>query len=235
VIIGELYLDRLYNLPLRKPAAREISRFQPVRRDFSLVWMRAFPGEDRSRAAELRIPELADWRVREVFHDAKLGKGEYSLLMGATSRRRTALAREELQSFQAQVVEAVGKAGRGSEPERRFLSIGAILTRIRCIAWRFFPMSETFWEPEVEEQTHLDNRNEVQPEPQLPAPSAEPAALTMSVDDFAGLEERILRAVEVVKRERQARAAAEERATDAESKLREQAPRIERLERNCTH
>ena len=92
-------------------------------------------------------------------------------------------------------------------------------------------MSETFWEPEVEEQTHLDNRNEVQPEPQLPAPSAEPAALTMSVDDFAGLEERILRAVEVVKRERQARAAAEERATDAESKLREQAPRIERLEK----
>ena len=37
VLAGELYLDRLYKLPLRKPAAREISRFQPVRRDFSLV------------------------------------------------------------------------------------------------------------------------------------------------------------------------------------------------------
>jgi phenylalanyl-tRNA synthetase beta chain len=113
VIIGELYLDRLYNLPLRKPAAREISRFQPVRRDFSLVLDESIPWEKIDRAlAELRIPELADWRVREVFHDAKLGKGEYSLLMGATFQApdRT-LREEELQSFQAQVVEAVGKAG----------------------------------------------------------------------------------------------------------------------------
>jgi len=37
VFIGEVYLDRLYKLPLRKPAAREFSRFQLVRRDFSLV------------------------------------------------------------------------------------------------------------------------------------------------------------------------------------------------------
>ncbi len=37
VLVGELYLDRLYKLPLRKPASRDISRFQPVRRDFSLV------------------------------------------------------------------------------------------------------------------------------------------------------------------------------------------------------
>ena len=33
----------------------------------------------------------------------------------------------------------------------------------------------------------------------------------MSVDDFAALEERIVRAVDMVKRERQARAAAEAR------------------------
>ena len=48
VLIGELYLDRLYKLPLRKPAAREISRFQPVRRDFSLVLDESIRvGEDR--------------------------------------------------------------------------------------------------------------------------------------------------------------------------------------------
>ena len=35
VLIGEVYLDRLYKLPLRRPVAREISRYQPVRRDFS--------------------------------------------------------------------------------------------------------------------------------------------------------------------------------------------------------
>jgi phenylalanyl-tRNA synthetase beta chain len=50
--------------------------------------------------------------VREVFRDARLGKGEYSLLLGTTFQApdRT-LREEELQSFQAQVVEAVGKVG----------------------------------------------------------------------------------------------------------------------------
>jgi phenylalanyl-tRNA synthetase beta chain len=113
VLVGELYLDRLYTLPLRSPAAHEVSRFQPVRRDFSLVLDESIGWERIDRAlAGLRIPELVEWRVREVFRDAKLGKGEYSLLMGATFQApdRT-LREEELQSFQARVVEAVGKVG----------------------------------------------------------------------------------------------------------------------------
>jgi len=53
-----------------------------------------------------------EWRVREVFRDARLGAGEYSLLLGATFQAadRT-LREEELKSFQERVVEAVGKAG----------------------------------------------------------------------------------------------------------------------------
>jgi phenylalanyl-tRNA synthetase beta chain len=113
VLIGELYLDRLYKLPLRRPVAREISRYQPVRRDFSLVLDESIAWKTIDHAiAELRIPELVEWRVREVFRDARLGKGEYSLLVGATfqAQDRT-LREEELQGFQARVVEAVGKAG----------------------------------------------------------------------------------------------------------------------------
>ncbi len=113
VLVGELYLDRLYKLPLRKPVAKEISRFQSVRRDFSLVLDESVAWEKIDQTlAGLRIPELVEWRVREVFHDARLGAGEYSLLMGATFQAtdRT-LREEELQSFQARVVEAVGKAG----------------------------------------------------------------------------------------------------------------------------
>ncbi len=113
VLVGELYLDRLYKLSLRKPAAREISRYQPVRRDFSLVLDESIPWETIDRAmAEIGIPELVEWRVREVFRDTRLGKGEYALLLGATFQApdRT-LREEELQSFQARVVEAVGKAG----------------------------------------------------------------------------------------------------------------------------
>ncbi len=113
VIAGEIYLDRLYMLPLRKPAAREISRFQPVRRDFSLVLEQSVAWESLDAAlAGLQIPELVEWRVREVFRDARLGEREYSLLLGTTFQApdRT-LREEELQGFQARVVEAVGKAG----------------------------------------------------------------------------------------------------------------------------
>jgi len=113
VLIGEIYLDRLYGLPLRRPTAREISRFQPVHRDFSLVLDQGIAWETIDRAiGELQIPELVDWRVREVFRDAKLGKGEYALLLGATfqAQDRT-LREEELQGFHARVVEAVGKVG----------------------------------------------------------------------------------------------------------------------------
>jgi phenylalanyl-tRNA synthetase beta chain len=113
VLLGELYLDRLYKLPLRKPASREISRFQPVRRDFSLVLDRSIAWETINDAlAELQIPELMEWRVREVFRDARLGDGEYSLLLGTTFQAadRT-LREEELQDFQARVAKAVGKAG----------------------------------------------------------------------------------------------------------------------------
>ncbi|MGB9406373.1 MAG: phenylalanine--tRNA ligase subunit beta [Terracidiphilus sp.] len=113
VMVGELYLDRLYKLPLREPIAREISRYQPVHRDFSLVLDESIAWEKIDQAvAGLRIPELVEWRAREVFRDAKLGTGEYALLLGATFQApdRT-LREEELQEFQARVVEAVGKVG----------------------------------------------------------------------------------------------------------------------------
>ncbi len=113
VLVGEIYLDRLYELPLRVPAAHDISRFQPVKRDFSLVVSESVSWEAIDHAlAELRIAELVDWRVREVFHDERLGKGEYALLVGTTfqAKDRT-LREEELKSFQDRVVAAVGKAG----------------------------------------------------------------------------------------------------------------------------
>jgi phenylalanyl-tRNA synthetase beta chain len=113
VLVGELYLDRLYKLPLRKPAAREISRFQPVRRDFSLVLDEKVAWERiDSAVSALHIPELVEWRAREVFRDPKLGVGEYSLLLGVTFQAPDRTLRdEELQGFQSRLVEAVGKAG----------------------------------------------------------------------------------------------------------------------------
>ena len=113
VFVGELYIDRLYQLPLRKPASREVSRFQPVRRDFSLVLAESTPWERIDQAiAGLQIPELIEWRAREVFRDKKLGAREYSLLLGVTFQAldRT-LREEELQDFHTRVIDAVSRAG----------------------------------------------------------------------------------------------------------------------------
>ncbi|UWZ86474.1 phenylalanine--tRNA ligase subunit beta [Occallatibacter riparius] len=112
VFLGEIYIDRLYKLSLRKPAARDISRFQPVRRDFSLILDESISWESIDQAiAGLSIAELVDWHAREVFRDKKLGR-DYSLLLGVTFQAPDRTLREEdLQDFQTRVVEAVGKAG----------------------------------------------------------------------------------------------------------------------------
>jgi septal ring factor EnvC (AmiA/AmiB activator) len=85
---------------------------------------------------------------------------------------------------------------------------------------------------------------ETESEEQQQAGHEEPVALAVSADDFSALEERVRRAVDVVKRERQARAAvearvaelethateAEARAAQAEAQLQAQSPLVERLE-----
>ncbi len=54
--------------------------------------------------------------------------------------------------------------------------------------------------------------------------------LALSASDFSALEERIVRAVNLVKSERQARAAAEERAQSLESRLQEQSAQLAGLQ-----
>jgi len=75
-------------------------------------------------------------------------------------------------------------------------------------------MSELPWAPEVAELNENDQH--------AGNPGGEPGTLALSQDDFSSLEERILRAVNLVKRERLARAAAEQRAAEVESRLQEQ-------------
>ena len=63
-----------------------------------------------------------------------------------------------------------------------------------------------------------------------PSDAAETESMTvLTVDDFAALEERILRAVSLVRRERQARVAAEERVAALEVEVHAQRPAIERM------
>jgi uncharacterized coiled-coil protein SlyX len=83
-------------------------------------------------------------------------------------------------------------------------------------------MAQSFWESEAVEEGQAESQ------------PAEQGTLAVSVDEFTGLEERILRAVELVKRERVARAAAEERVAQIEAQLREQAPLVEQLQKEMS-
>ncbi len=60
----------------------------------------------------------------------------------------------------------------------------------------------------------------------------EPDTLALSADDFSALEERVSRAVSIVRRERQARAEAQERAGLAEAQVREQAQLVESMQKD---
>jgi len=96
-------------------------------------------------------------------------------------------------------------------------------------------MSEFAWGSEVvsdEERGRQEPEARQPNEPEVddrPVPVAAAETLAVSADDFAAIEERILRAVTMVKRERQARITAEERAALAEAQLREQTPLAEQL------
>ncbi len=90
-------------------------------------------------------------------------------------------------------------------------------------------MSDSYWVPEA--QMHGAGKDRPQNAPEAPA------ALAVSADDFAAIEDRIYRAVELVKQGRQAGATAEARITEwesragrAEAQLQAQALVVEQLE-----
>jgi phenylalanyl-tRNA synthetase beta chain len=114
VYVGEIYLDRLYRLPLRQPIARELSRYQPVHRDFSFVFADAVRWEAIAEAlGNLRIAELTRFSPREIFRGGQaLPAGHYSMLIRVTFQalERT-LRDEELQSYSQAVIAALESLG----------------------------------------------------------------------------------------------------------------------------
>jgi hypothetical protein len=95
-------------------------------------------------------------------------------------------------------------------------------------------MSESLWKSEALEEAQPETQQEERPAEraaEAPAePHAESSVLTLSVDEFSALEERVLRTVSLVKQERQARAAAEERANAAEAVISKHTPLVDRLQ-----
>jgi phenylalanyl-tRNA synthetase beta chain len=114
VYVGEIYLDRIYRLPLRQPIARELSRYQPVERDFSFVFADAVRWQSIAEAlSNLHIAELTRFVPREIFRGGQaFPAGQYSILIRVTFQalERT-LRDEELQSYSQAVIAALESLG----------------------------------------------------------------------------------------------------------------------------
>ncbi len=116
VWLGEVHLERLFRLTLRQAATRELSRYQPVRRDFSLVFPDAVHWDEvQSVLASLAIDELQEYRPAEIFRDPKgrtVPADHYSMLVATTfqSVDRT-LREDELQDWSGRIVRALEALG----------------------------------------------------------------------------------------------------------------------------
>jgi phenylalanyl-tRNA synthetase beta chain len=119
VLLGELYLDRLFQLPLRQPRVEELSRFQSVARDFSIVFPDGVRWEQIAEALQtLDISELIRYAPQELFRTNKraenniVDEGNYSLLLSTVFQAsdRT-LREEEVQGWSHRVVSALEALG----------------------------------------------------------------------------------------------------------------------------
>jgi phenylalanyl-tRNA synthetase beta chain len=113
IYLAQLDLAQLYELPLKKVTAHDLSRFQAVERDFSFVFPDATQWHTIASAIHaLAIHELQGLKPVEVWRDAKKYPGVYSLLLRTVfqSHDRT-LRDDELTQWSTQIIETLTKLG----------------------------------------------------------------------------------------------------------------------------
>jgi phenylalanyl-tRNA synthetase beta chain len=113
VYLAELNLAALYDLPLKKVTAHDLSRYQAVERDFSFVFPDSVQWHTISSAIQaLSIPELQSLKPIEVWRDEKKYPGVYSHLLRTVfqSHDRT-LRDEDLTTWSTQIVQTLTNLG----------------------------------------------------------------------------------------------------------------------------
>jgi phenylalanyl-tRNA synthetase beta chain len=113
IYLAQLDLAKLYELPLKKVTAHDLSRFQAVERDFSFVMPDATEWHTIASAIHaLAIPELQSLKPIEVWRDTKKYPGVYSLLLRTVfqSHDRT-LRDDELTQWSTQIIETLTSLG----------------------------------------------------------------------------------------------------------------------------
>jgi phenylalanyl-tRNA synthetase beta chain len=113
IYIAELYLDRLFTLPLRSPRYRPLSKFPAVSRDFSFLCPESVSfGQIQNAIRSLKVSELQDFAAAEIFRGGSVPAGKYSILLRAQfqSGERT-LRDDEVAQWSAQIIKALEAIG----------------------------------------------------------------------------------------------------------------------------
>ncbi len=101
ILVGEVYLDRLYQQPLRQPSAIDPPRFPAVERDFSFLFADDVRWERVRQAIEdIGLPELVNTEPVEIFRaeksaGASAAAERYSLLLRCTLQSPDRTLRDE--------------------------------------------------------------------------------------------------------------------------------------------
>jgi phenylalanyl-tRNA synthetase beta chain len=113
VYLAQLDLARLYQLPLKRVTARDLSRYQAVERDFSFVMPDPVQWHTIAAAIDaLVIPELQSRQPIEVWRDQKKYPGVYSLLLRTVFQSHDHTLRdEEITGWSTRIIETLTKLG----------------------------------------------------------------------------------------------------------------------------
>jgi phenylalanyl-tRNA synthetase beta chain len=113
IYIAEIFLDRLFAMPLRTPRYQPLSKFPAVDRDFSFLFPENVSFEQIHNAVQgLSIAELQSFRPVEIFRGGTVPAAKYSVLLRAEfqSTERT-LRDDEVAQWSSQIIKALESVG----------------------------------------------------------------------------------------------------------------------------
>jgi phenylalanyl-tRNA synthetase beta chain len=113
IYLAEIYLDRLFALPLRTARYQPLSRFPAVDRDFSFTFANNVTfAQVQSAVGALHIAEMQTFKPVEVFRGGAVPEGKYSILLRAQfqSPDRT-LRDDEVAEWSGQIIKALETIG----------------------------------------------------------------------------------------------------------------------------
>jgi phenylalanyl-tRNA synthetase beta chain len=113
IYIAEVFLDRLFALPLRSPRYQPLSKFPAVFRDFSFLFPEGVSfAQIKNAVRNLDVSELENFSPAEIFRGGSVPAGKYSILLRAQFQSSERTLRDDVVAqWSAQIIKALEAIG----------------------------------------------------------------------------------------------------------------------------